>query len=228
MKTSPNFKLAVLLSLSFFTIAGLVEAGPVFTFVGLSNNSATNTLIGETQLSVEVNDAGGGQAWFTFYNSGPDPSSITQIYFDDGPAGTGVLASFAAIDNSDPGVNFSLGATPGNLPAGNDATPTFTATTGLTAGASAPPPQNGVNQGESLGILATIAAAYTYDDVLNALGLGALRIGLHVQAFADGGSESFVTGDRPPVVPAPGAILLASIGLGTLRALRSRHVIINP
>lgn len=214
-----------LLSLVFLAVAGLATAGPVFSFTGITNNSAADTLIGETQLSVGVDDAGAGQVWFRFYNSGADPSSITQIYFDDGPAGTGALASFAAFDNSDPGVLFSAGATPGNLPGGNSISPTFSATAGLTAGANAPPPHNGVNPGESLGILANLAAAHNYDDVLDAISSGALRIGLHVQAFESGGSESFITTPRtPPVVPAPGSALLASIGLWTFQLLRRRRV----
>jgi len=43
-------------------------------------------------------------------------------------------------------------------------------------------------------------------DVVNNLATGALRIGLHVQAFADGQSESFVN------VPVPEPTSLALIG----------------
>lgn len=225
MKISPYYQRTSVLVILFLAVAGAATAGPVFSFTGVSNNSVSDTLIGETQLSVEINDAGAGQVWFTFRNSGPDPSSISNVYFDDGPGGSGVLAAIAGFDNSDPGVQFSTGGAPGDLPGGNSYTPAFSATANLTASANAPAPQNGVNPGESVGILANVAASYSYDDVLDAISSGALRIGLHVRAFASGGSESFVTtpGRTPtPVVPAPGSVLLASIGMGAIRLLWRR------
>jgi hypothetical protein len=221
MNNSPNLKRYAYLAVLFLATTGFVAAGPVFSFTGVSNNSVTNTLIGETQLSVEVDNAGGGQVWFKFTNSGPDPSSITAIYFDDGPAGTGTLTSLASYAYSGAGISFATGAAPSDLPAGNTLSPAFTTTAGLSAGSTVPPPQNGVNPGEWLTIYANLANTSTYDDVLDALNNGALRIGLHVQAFANGGSESFVNTPNP-VVPVPSSVLLAAIGFGAVRLLSRR------
>jgi MYXO-CTERM domain-containing protein len=48
-----------------------------------------------------------------------------------------------------------------------------------------------------------------------------LRVGIHVQGFADGGSEAFI--NDPPVVPLPGAALLGVLGLGTAGGLCRRR-----
>ena len=201
-----------------------VWAGPVFSFTGITHNSAVNTQIGQTQLSVEVQDAGAGQVRFIFHNSGPAASTITQIYYDNGPGGP--LASIVGFDYSNPGIAFTVGAVPSNVPGWNNVTPNFQATAGLTAGAADPAPHNGVNPFEWVGITTNPAVPYTYADVLDQISSGALRIGIHVQSFANGGSESFVTTwNRPPIVPAPGSLLLTTIGLGAVRLVRNRYVL---
>ena len=74
---------------------------------------------------------------------------------------------------------------------------------------SDPPVQpNGVNPGESLGITFNLAGGGTFDDVLAELGDGTLRVGIHVQAFDTGGSESFVNSP----IPEPHAVALFAIG----------------
>ena len=87
-----------------------------FDFSNITNNSATDAAIGENQLFVDVTDTGGGQGLFTFTNSGPEDSSIVQIYFDD--ENNSILSGIASIDNSSPGVAYSTGSTPPNLPGG--------------------------------------------------------------------------------------------------------------
>ena len=135
---------------------------------------------------------------------------MTDVYFDDRDL---ILDAITAIDDSDTGVSFSVGATPGNLPAGNEASPPFITTAGLSVDSNPPAQPNGVNPGESLGLTLSLKSDYSYSDLLASLDSGALRIGIHVQGFADGGSESFVSKGIPST-PAPGALLLASIGVG--------------
>ena len=174
-----------------------------FGFGCITNTSSANCTTGESQLFVDVTDVGSNQVLFTFTNTGPNDSSIADVYFDDG-----TLLGIALIDNSSAGVSFSQDASPGNLPGGNMVG--FTTTAGFLADSDAPVQPNGVNQGEYLGITFDLQSGVTYADTINALQLGTdLRIGIHVQGFSDGGSESFVN----TVVPVPAAVWLFGSGL---------------
>ena len=163
-----------------------------------------NGAIGTAQLFVEVEDIDSFQVLFTFGNAGPEASSITRVYFDDGS-----LLGIASIDDSDPGVSFSQFASPGNLPSGNNLSPPFLTTPGFSAGSNPEVQPNGVNPGESLGIVFNLQGSRTFNDVIDELNGGSLRIGIHVQGFADGGSEAFVS-----FIPVPGALLLCGLGVG--------------
>ena len=141
----------------------------------------------------------------------------------------------------DSGVDFSPGASPGNLPSGNTVDPAFETTKDFLADSDPPVSHNGVNPGESLGIIFDLAGVVdgdetyygTYSDVINELNNGDLRIGIHVQGFSSGGSEAFVNGGKTTItelgVPDPGilhcAFLLGSgiIGLVGYTGLRFRH-----
>ena len=107
----------------------------------------------------------------------------------------------------DPGVDFTEPASPGILPSANDASPPFVSA-GFSADSDPPVQLNGVNPGESLGILFDLQGTGSFDNVIALLNNGDLRIGIHVQGFASGGSESFV--NKP--VPEPHAAVLFAIG----------------
>ena len=88
--------------------------------------------------------------------------------------------------------------------------PVFNVTAGFSADSNPPAQPNGVNPGESLTITFNLLAGVTYADTITALNTPGdhLRIGIHVQGFGNGGSESFVNN-----TPAPGAA-----GLGLMAA----------
>ena len=196
-----------------------------YGFKAITANSVADVAIGETQLYVNVDDPGTtvriddgtgtlvehNQVLFTFINDGPEASSITDVYFDDG-----ALLGIAAIDNSDPGVSFLQGASPGNLPSANSAIPPFQTTAGFLADSDSPVQPSGVNPGEELGITFALISDLDFGDVISAINLGFtdpwaignLRIGIHVQGFVGGGSESFI------LTPAPGALILGMLGFG--------------
>jgi hypothetical protein len=189
------------------------NAGVIYTFGNITGNDVANAAAGESQLAVEVDAVGLNQVSFKFTNAGPAAMSITDIYFDDG-----TLLGIASIINGGSGVNFSQGASPGNLPGGNALSPAFQTTAGFSADSNPPAQPNGVNPGEMVTIIFTLINGMTFADTINALNTPGdhLRIGIHVQGFANGGSESFVNR-----VPAPGA--LALLGLGGLAAARRRR-----
>jgi hypothetical protein len=182
------------------------------SFGCVSNTIAGDCAIGEAQLTAEVTDPGGGQVLFTFNNSGPDDSSIADVYFDDG-----ALLSIAIIINS-VGVSFSQGASPGNLPAAANASPPFVTTAGFSADSDSPVQPNGVNPGEVLGIRFDLQPGQTFNDVLADLADGTLRIGLHVQGYESGGSESFVNAPEPTALVLSGLVVAALAGMRRLRA----------
>jgi len=202
-------------------LAGPMAANAIpFSFGCISNNNTVNCTTGESQLSVDVT-GGAGFVDFRFSNAGPNASSIADIYWDW--TGTGFFtAAQGTITDSGAGVSFSFGANPNNLPAGNNANPDFEATIGSDSNPPAQP--NGVNPGEWVNFHFA-AATPTFQSIIDALNTGALRLGLHVQGFANGGSESFVN-EGPPTtsVPEPAMLSLFSLvllGVGFMRRRRS-------
>jgi len=209
----------------FLLIPSTEARAAMFGFGNISNNDVLDAAIGEAQLFVDVIDEGPGQVRFDFINIGPDASSITDVYFEDG-----TVLGIASIDNySDPGVSFSQLASPPDLPSGNLADPDFEVTTGFSADSDPPAQPMGVNPGEKVGIVFNLESSIAFADVLAAIGLGfdpattdpggntSLRIGIHVQGFDGDGSESFVA------VPVPGAILLGLLGLGVAGLKLRKH-----
>lgn len=183
-----------------------------FNFSCISDNNAGNCATGESQLLVDVT-GNAGYVDFLFTNVGSSASSITDIYFDWANA----ASAFSAGDISDSGagVSFSWGAAPGNLPGG--ASIGFSSNLG--ADSNAPTQPRGVNPGEW--ILFHFDAE-NFADTLADLLDGSLRIGLHVQGFANGGSESFV--NVPPTsVPEPATLGLLGLGLAGLGLARRRR-----
>lgn len=198
--------------------AGTAHAAPVtYTFSNITANSLANAATGEAQLSVTVSAGNiATQVKFRFDNAGPNPSSITDLYWDDG-----TLLGIASITDSGGGVAFSQGASPGNLPGGNPHG--FQATAGFMADSDPAVQPNGVNPGEWVEVTFNLINGKTFADTITALAGGVdLRIGIHVQGFQGGGSESFVNGppgDTVPV-PAPPALLMGVIGFAGIAALR--------
>lgn len=200
-----------------FVCALVASSGTAFadtySFLPLTNNSAASTLAGLGQLFVDVNPAGAGQIAFTFRNVGPAACSITDIYFDDGAYVSGIFSI-----SSMPGVSFSPNASPPNVPGGNNASPAFSTTVGLSADSNPPAQPNGVNPGESVVLTLNLQPGKTFADVIAAMNMPGdnFRVAIHVQGFANGQSESFIHN-----VPTPGA--LALMGMGGLLAARRRR-----
>ena len=192
---------------AIFSCAGVADAA-LYSFTNLTNNDATNTAAaGQFQLTVAPDGSG---VLFTIDNLGPAASSITHVYFDD--ESLDLLDSGSVVGT--PGTNFSAGGSPPNLPGGDGAVPPFIGKFRFTA--DSPPTPNGANVGESAAFFFSLEADTTAAMIDEALRSGDLRLGIHVQAFANRGSESFVT-----VVPEPASLAVA--GLAGLALLRRRR-----
>ncbi|MDI6451820.1 hypothetical protein [Anaerobaca lacustris] len=181
-----------------------------YDFTCITNNNAIDAAVGEAQLSVIVSADQLTDQWarFTFYNAGPEPSSIKGVYFYDGA----LLGNDDVTLASSSGVSFAAGADPAHLPGYSES-----ATRVFAADADPPPPKNGVQEAEWLEVLFDLAEGKTFADVLGSINRGfadgyvagaSLVIGVHVIAFTGGGSESFI------MVPVPGAALLGFLGFG--------------
>jgi hypothetical protein len=214
--------------------SGYSPAGSItYSFNNITNNNATNAQTGESQLTVEVSSVvgtgshGGDLVDFTFRNVGPNAASICDVYFDDG-----TLLGIAKIMQSS-GVEFGLGASPKDLPGGNDIDPKFHTTKDFSADSEPAVQTNGVNPGEWVTIRFELINNQDYQGIIGALNRGlllqpgdnpdnpdpnfdTLRIGIHVQGFANGGSESFINGQPLLTAPEPSTLALALTGIAGL------------
>ncbi len=210
---SPSWAVIVLLSLVMggsgkFAQAQTVTLGFYAITPGISQ---ANQQTGETQLWLDVtHHAGDPTATFKFYNDGSQPCVITDIYIDDGQLATLLYL----VDKDDPpggpfgcpGVDFSIGANPGNLPSGQYADPPFVATKSFSVDSDAPVMPKGIDPGEWLTAVYSVQQGTTVFDIEQEILNGDLRVGFHVQAFGDGASASFVN------VPEPATVLLLGLG----------------
>lgn len=216
---------------------GLLAAAPayatsptVLNFYGITHNDMTGAAVadGVANLRAEVSDIGGDKVRFKFTNNS-NVSSLTDVYFADG-----ALLGISGVTSSS-GVSFTGGsASPPDLPGGNNVSPAFQTTAGFLADADSPPTKNGVQNsdaiGEWLAIDFSLKNGKSFADVLAALALPGslptaaapwLRVGLHVQSFAGGYSESFINSPIPE--PEAYAMLLAGLGLVNFAARRRKQ-----
>lgn len=204
-----------------FTALALVGGLVVSSVAGASTSFSLFTSNGNddvsSQLVMETSAGAGNEVFFTFFNNVGIASSITDVYFDLGSASSFTLGGMS-IGSQSAGVDFSMGATPGNVPSGN--TIGFSADTGLTADSNTPIVSNGINQlGEFLTISAFLTSG-TYDALLSDLRSGMFRVAMHVQSIgANGGSDGYVTTTVP--LPAAawlfGSALLGFVGFSVRR-----------
>lgn len=215
-------------ALGLLAFAQAHAAPTTLAFRGITANDVSGNAVadGVANLKVEMIDIGAQSVRFMFTNDS-DFSSLTDVYFDDG-----ALLGISRIDGSgfaaNSGVKFGPGASPGNLPGGGSIAPGFETTAGFSADSEPPVSKYGVQNsdatGEWLAIDFSLKSGKTYADVLTSLTLPAsgdwLRIGLHVQSFEGGYSESFInetlTATSVSPIPEPEAYALMLAGLGLL------------
>ena len=184
-----------------------------FGFSCITSNDPTDCGILEAQLRMDVTAVGTNRVQFRFTNTGPEDSSIADVYFDDllpPMLGTPVTISSSA------GVAFSSGCAPGNLPGGNP----YGFTTSYCADSDSPVQPNGVNPGEYLEITYTLQGTSSFANVIASLNSGDYVVGIHVQGFDNGGSVAGISHS----VPEPGSLLLLTTAIGVFPFIRRRPV----
>jgi hypothetical protein len=203
------------LSLALFSVsAGRCAGSTSFYFDCITDNNpvsaatapqftGTLALYSSNYVQFTINNASGGAT-----------SSITGIYFDDEAHH---LSSVTIINGS--GVRYSSGANPTNLPGASNANPAFATSYG--ADSSSPYISNGINPGEYI----SFRFKGDYNTVLQDMTANHLRLGIYVQGFSGGYTESFVSTMAPPPekAPAPRSFVLALIGLSFVRRFRHRE-----
>jgi hypothetical protein len=216
------------------TAAALVAASGVQAatvdvgFSRITSNSAENVA---SQLKVTAapgdqdgNASGGANAWVTFFftNAVGVASSISEIYFDDGT----ILGQVSVVDSFGGYTDFAGGgASPGNLPGGETVTPVFEATAAFSADAVGNPSKGVDAADDILAIVYSLQGSLDFDDLVNTLLDGSLRIGLHLRSIGVAeDSDSFIS-SRITVtpVPLPAALPLFGTGLALLGLLGWRR-----
>lgn len=205
------------------------------SFSCITSNAAGDCAIGQSQLLVDVTGTTQGVS-FTFKNNVGFQSSITDIYFDASLSSLSAVPSPTMSDSdgaAGTGVDFAFNANPSNLPGGNLASPAFNAstTTVFTADSNSGAGgvvDHGVNlANEWLTLDYSLQSGRSLNDVLTELSNGNLRLGIHVQGFSSGSSESFVNdpGLPPSSIPVPAAAWLLGSGLLGLVGVARRKAV---
>jgi len=197
--------------INFLVLCGPVQAD-MYSFDVFTANGAYGDNPG-FNVWVDVRDGGTATtAIFEFHNDSAFSCSITQIYFDDG-----ALLGIGSLENG-PGTDFGTGeVTPGpdNLPGWDLLNPDFEATQEFSIGPFPEMIANGINPGEMVRVTFQLKSDLTMQNVLNDIDSGALRVGVHIQSFPDGFSESAIMIPEPATVGMMG--LFAGLGFAVRR-----------
>jgi hypothetical protein len=189
-----------------------------FGFECITNNNVLGAAIGESQFFVDVVSGDPCHVSFVFRNTGPEASTMSELYFESGP-----VSGISDIVNMT-GVEFSVGGTPHNLPGGNTLADPFAAA--FVASADNPAPKLGVNPYEQVEVIFALNDGMTYEGLLSDIFTGDMRIGIHALSMGNtGSSESFVnkTDPNPPSVPEPATLAVLAAGFFGIR--RSRRTV---
>jgi hypothetical protein len=199
-----SWKIVIVCALILSATVSVCQADTVYNFSIFNSSKWAND--NHLNFIVSVCDEGQNKVSFLFENLSSASSSITDIYFDSGS----ILGSGSSISNSK-GVSFSGGASPATLPGGENLTPAFARTPSFAADSNPPPPKNGINPEEWLKITFNLNTGESFDNVINQLGAGVFRIGIHVQSLPDGSSVSAINAVHTPELATIALMTLGSI-----------------
>ncbi|MFK5953365.1 MAG: PEP-CTERM sorting domain-containing protein [Desulfobacterium sp.] len=186
-----------------------------YGFDSITNNSDINANNGEAQLSFSVTQLSNTQLEFVFKNAGPEDANITSIHFKD-DVSLMTWVDFSAQTSA--GVSFVMDTRSANLK-GINFPVDYSFFRTRQGGVS-----NGINQGEVLGLIFDFTEG-DWDEIIAALDTDSLSVGMHVQAFGDGGSEKFISTSSTNPVPEPASMVLLGIGLMGIAGVSRKKVL---
>jgi hypothetical protein len=181
----------------------------LYSFSGVNSNEVDVS----SQLSLDVTQVGSSVDFKISNALGGVNVFIGTIYFDF--LGSNLFSSLTQTGQS--GTVSFAGITPStqNFPEGNSIGFTTNAEGDRDGGAA-----NGINVGEYLIFTAALNPNAIIDDLL---ANGGLRVGLHLQGYQTGGSDSYVN-TPPSAVPVPAAGWLLGSALVGFMGLRRRKL----
>lgn len=166
-------------------------------------------------LSLTVSDAGNGNVSFIFGNNfSSGKSSIASIYFDN----SSLFNYSQAIFGNSGGVHFQAGGSPAVLPGGK--AEGFSAD--FIVSALNPGPKFGINPGETFMLTLALTSGQSFADVVDALAIGELRIGVHALGLGQYPGSFITAFDAVSPVPEPQPYAMLLGGLACIGLLRKR------
>jgi len=155
------------------------QNAPVFLgFTGVPGDGSLAASVGPGQLSAQLTSNGTNGACLTFRNTGAKALTVTNIFLQAKP-----WLQNASIKNGDV-VTFQQDGVPGSFPTGGtgpssfQTSMSFTSISNPTQGTGQVP---GLDPGETFGLCFDFVSGMTFQDVLNAINSGQLRIGITAQ-----------------------------------------------
>ena len=212
---------SVAIATSIVTVAAIVSPlsakAASFTFDNISGGDTVGDSLAQ-YLSMDVTDSGSG-VLFRFNNAvgNTATASFIRTVFIDGS--TTLLGNSITVDQNNVGiVDFTGGLDNQNLPQGSNLSPDFTTDYAF----DREPGSGNINAIQPVESLGVLFAGANFNNVIDAINGGSLRVGYHLQGLPNGKSDSYVNTPKP--VPVPGFLLgvMAAGALGSTRLLKNK------